>query len=163
VRRAPRRFGDGLTFDLEALRVRVINDALEYPGVNVSLTARLGASRATFPVDVSFGNAITPAPVVLAFPSLLLDEAVRVAAYLLETVVTEKFAALVEIGVNTTRFCQVKCLVTHITLFLQIHDKYISFEVAWDVIHQVLEGRPSPVVLKFKKACAHVSHDSRLT
>ena len=96
-------FGDGLTFDPDAVRVRVINDALEYPGVNVTLTARLGTSRATFPVDVSFGNVITPSPVALAFPPLLLDEAVRVAAYPLETVVTEKFAALVEIGVNTTR------------------------------------------------------------
>lgn len=96
-------FGDGLVFDPDDVKVRVINDALEYPGVNVSLLARLGTSRVTLPIDVSFGNVITPAPVTLSFPPLLLEDAVRVAAYPLETVVTEKFAALVEIGVATTR------------------------------------------------------------
>ncbi|MGY2895545.1 nucleotidyl transferase AbiEii/AbiGii toxin family protein [Deinococcus sp. UYEF24] len=96
-------FGDGLEFDPDTVQVRVINDMLEYPGVHVTLTASLGPSRVRVPIDVSFGNVITPAPVVLSFPQLLIPTAVRVVVYPLETVVTEKFAALVEIGSNTTR------------------------------------------------------------
>jgi Nucleotidyl transferase AbiEii toxin, Type IV TA system len=96
-------FGDGLIFDPDQLQVRVINDALEYPGVHAILIATLGPSCIRVPIDVSFGNVITPAPVVLTFPQLLIPQAVRVAIYPLETVVTEKFAALVEIGVDTTR------------------------------------------------------------
>lgn len=96
-------FGDGLIFDPDQVQVRVINDALEYPGVHVTLIATLGPSRIRVPIDVSFGNVITPAPVKLTFPQLLIPQAVRVAIYPLETVVTEKFAALVEIGVDTTR------------------------------------------------------------
>ncbi|HEX2863853.1 MAG TPA: nucleotidyl transferase AbiEii/AbiGii toxin family protein [Deinococcales bacterium] len=96
-------YADGLTFDPDSVRVRVINEALEYQGVNAALTASLGPSQVTVPLDVSFGNAITPAPVALAFPALLVPEGVPVMAYPLETVLSEKFAALVEIGLNTTR------------------------------------------------------------
>ena len=39
----------------------------------------------------------------LDFPRLLVPEAVRVSVYPLETVVAEKFAALVELGLLTTR------------------------------------------------------------
>ena len=96
-------FGDGLSFDPHSLRTTPINEALRYPGVTARLTATLGPSRVLLQLDFSFGNVITPAPVTLTFPVLLLDEAVRVAVYPLETVVTEKFAALVEIGEATTR------------------------------------------------------------
>ncbi|GAA4015629.1 hypothetical protein GCM10022631_29740 [Deinococcus rubellus] len=51
---------------------------------------------------MSFGNVITLAPVKLFFPPLL-DERVAVTVYPLETVITEKFAALVELGALTTR------------------------------------------------------------
>lgn len=76
---------------------------MNYPGVAVRLVALLGSSRANLQIDVSFGNAITPGPVTWTFPPLLVDRGVSVPIYPLETVVTEKFAALVEIGEATTR------------------------------------------------------------
>jgi Nucleotidyl transferase AbiEii toxin, Type IV TA system len=96
-------FGDGLRFDPASLDVRVINEGLTYPGVGIKLTAWLGASQATLQIDVSFGNVVIPAPVALHCPNLLLPQAVPVAVYPLETVVTEKFAALVKRGVTSTR------------------------------------------------------------
>jgi predicted nucleotidyltransferase component of viral defense system len=97
------RFGDGLTFDAAAISVIPNQLGHAYPGVKAHVIARLGASRADLNIDVSFGNAITPAPVVWTFPPLLLEQGVPVPIYPLETVVTEKFAALVEIGEATTR------------------------------------------------------------
>ena len=94
---------DGLTFDADSIQVQPINEGLEYPGVGVKVTTSLDTSRIVLQIDVSFGNVITPAPVQLAFPALLLEEAVTVNGYPLETVITEKFAALVERGAATTR------------------------------------------------------------
>ncbi|BDP43785.1 hypothetical protein DAETH_37540 (plasmid) [Deinococcus aetherius] len=96
-------YADSLTFDPESVRVSPINEAVNYPGVAVRLVALLGSSRANLQIDVSFGNAITPGPVTWTFPPLLVDRGVSVPIYPLETVVTEKFAALVEIGEATTR------------------------------------------------------------
>jgi len=96
-------YGDGLAFDPASVRVSPIQDALHYPGASVRLVALLGSSRASLQIDVSFGNAITPGPVTWTFPPLLVDSGVSVSIYPLETVITEKFAALVEIGEATTR------------------------------------------------------------
>lgn len=96
-------FGDGLTFDPASIRFRAINKALAYPGVKTFIRAILGPSRVDLQFDFSFGNVISPALVRMTFPRLLLDDAVRITVYPLETVITEKFAALVEIGETTTR------------------------------------------------------------
>ena len=95
--------GDGLVFDPDSVAVRRINEALQYPGVGVTVGASLGSSRVRLQLDLSFGNAITPEPVAWIFPALLLPRGVPVRLYPLETVVTEKFAALLEIGEATTR------------------------------------------------------------
>lgn len=96
-------FADGLGFDPTSIQTSPIIEAFYYPGVTARLRATLGSSQVTLQLDFSFGNVITPAPVHLDFPALFLDEAVSVAIYPLETVITEKFAALVEISEATTR------------------------------------------------------------
>lgn len=96
-------FDDGLLFDPESVRAVPINETLAYPGAAVRLRANLGRSRVDLQIDVSFGNIITPAPVPWTFPPLLLAQDVHVHLYPLETVITEKFAALLEIGTATTR------------------------------------------------------------
>ena len=96
-------FPDGLTFDPSDITTREMQIESKYQGVAAQVTATVGRARQTLPIDVSFGNVITPAPVTLAFPAMLVTEAVNVRVYPLETVVAEKFAALCELGLVTTR------------------------------------------------------------
>lgn len=98
-----REFPDGLTFDPADITTREMQIESDYQGVAAQVTATVGRARQTLPIDVSFGNVITPAPVTLAFPALLVTEVVNVRVYPLETVVAEKFAALCELGLVTTR------------------------------------------------------------
>ncbi|NJK43339.1 MAG: nucleotidyl transferase AbiEii/AbiGii toxin family protein [Pleurocapsa sp. SU_196_0] len=72
-------------------------------GVRVELVARCGTAFEKLTIDVSFGNAITPAPVRLDFPTLLGGTPHPILGYPLETVIAEKFAAAVELGLATTR------------------------------------------------------------
>ncbi len=55
-------------------------------------------------IDVSFGDVVTPAPLAVAFPTLLDLPAPQVRVYPRETVVAEKFEALVRLGKANTRF-----------------------------------------------------------
>ena len=96
-------YADGLAFGAAPLNVRVMQIESRYPGVSAQVTAQVGRARQVLPLDVSFGNVITPAPATLDFPRLLVPEAVQVSVYPLETVVAEKFATLVELGLLTTR------------------------------------------------------------
>jgi predicted nucleotidyltransferase component of viral defense system len=98
---------DGVTFDPEAVTGSVIKEDQEYEGVRVNLIGMLGRSRQPLQIDVGFGDAITAGPVKLEFPTLLnLDglSTPTILAYSIETVVAEKFEAMVSLGEVNTRY-----------------------------------------------------------
>ena len=131
--------GDGLTFDADSIQVQPINEGLKYPGVGVKVTASLDTSKIVLQIDVSFGNVITPAPVQLAFPALLLGEAVTVNGYPLETVITEKFAALVERGAATTRMKDIY------DLWVILRQESFDAAVVRRALQNSFEARGTPV------------------
>jgi predicted nucleotidyltransferase component of viral defense system len=94
---------DGLAFDPKAVRAETIREELAYQGVRVRCLARLGNARIPLQVDVGFGDVITPGPVRLDYPTLLDFPAPRLQAYPRETVVAEKFHALVKLGLTNSR------------------------------------------------------------
>jgi Nucleotidyl transferase AbiEii toxin, Type IV TA system len=94
---------DGLVFDASSVTVTEIRDTQEYGGFRVLLTARLGTANLRLQIDVGFGDAITPAPVITEFPSILGQSRPRVRVYPRETVVAEKFEAMVQLGMANSR------------------------------------------------------------
>ncbi|MGK2966619.1 MAG: nucleotidyl transferase AbiEii/AbiGii toxin family protein [Tepidiformaceae bacterium] len=67
------------------------------------LNARLAGARLRLHIDVGFGDAVTPEPAVVSFPTLLDFPAPEVRVYPPETVVAEKFEAMVDLGIANTR------------------------------------------------------------
>jgi hypothetical protein len=94
---------DGLSFLSETIRVERIRDEEAYEGVRVRLEARLGNVRIPLQIDVGFGDAIVPAPKKLEFPTLLEFPAPKLNAYPKESVVAEKFEAIVKLGMANSR------------------------------------------------------------
>lgn len=94
---------DGLTFSPSSVTAARMRGRQEYGGVRVKLTAMLGNARIPLQVDVGFGDAVTPEPRMTTFPPLLSFPAPRVRAYPAETVVAEKFQAMVSLGIANTR------------------------------------------------------------
>ncbi|HEX6122910.1 MAG TPA: nucleotidyl transferase AbiEii/AbiGii toxin family protein [Ktedonobacterales bacterium] len=95
---------DGLTFQPETVRAAPIREEQEYGSIRVHLLALLGKARLPLQVDVGFGDVVTPTPADIAFPTLLSDlPAPHVRVYPRETVVAEKFEAIVRLGVPNTR------------------------------------------------------------
>ena len=94
---------DGLIFDPASIRVAAIRPEDEYGGRRVSLVGRLGAARLTVLVDVGIGDAVEPEPEWLDYPSLLDLPRPRLRAYRPETVIAEKFHAMVLLGSRNSR------------------------------------------------------------
>lgn len=98
---------DGIRFDPESVVGSIIKPDQEYEGVRVNVLGFLGSSRQSLQVDIGFGDAITAGPVSLEYPILLeLDTLVipNILAYSIETVVAEKFEAMVSLGEINTRY-----------------------------------------------------------
>ena len=94
---------DGISFDIEGMRAEEIRTTRAYHGVRLSIPALLGKARIRLQVDVGFGDAVTPGPEAVEFPSLLGQSATMLRAYPVETVVAEKSVAMIERGLATTR------------------------------------------------------------
>lgn len=95
---------DGVRFDPESVQARPILEEAEYGGVRVTLVAFLGTAREPMHVDVGFGDAVTPGPSPMRFPTLL-DEmpAPELLAYNDETTVAEKFETMIRRGLVNSR------------------------------------------------------------
>ena len=98
---------DGVRFNTDEIRGQLIKEDQEYEGVRVLIPARLGAARIRVQVDVGFGDVITPAALEAEIPTLLgeaLNQSpLRLRVYNRETVIAEKFEAMVKLGTSNTR------------------------------------------------------------
>jgi len=95
---------DGLEFVAESVRGGRIKEDQEYEGVRISVQARLEQARLSLQIDIGFGDAVTPAPEEIEYPTLLADSpAPHLRAYSRYSVVAEKFQAMVMLGIANTR------------------------------------------------------------
>ncbi len=94
---------DGLTFLPDTVHARPIREQQEYGGVRVLLQAQLGTARLRVQADVGFGDVVTPDAQTAMFPTLLDLPAPQLRMYPRETVVAEKFEAMVRLGLTNTR------------------------------------------------------------
>ena len=95
---------DGVTFDVDGLRSEPITVEKEYPGTRFFVTALMDTIVYPMSMDIGFGDVVTPGPVSVDFPLLLQDvPSINIQAYSLETIVAEKFHAMVERDVNNSR------------------------------------------------------------
>jgi predicted nucleotidyltransferase component of viral defense system len=94
---------DAATFLPDSVRVVQIREEDAYGGRRVTLQARVGDARLTVQVDIGIGDAVTPAPQWLEYPSLLDLPRPRLRAYPRETVLAEKVHAMVLLGTRNSR------------------------------------------------------------
>ncbi|MCG2763996.1 MAG: nucleotidyl transferase AbiEii/AbiGii toxin family protein [Desulfarculaceae bacterium] len=94
---------DGLQFDAGMVQVEAIREDQVYQGLRVKFVAHLGTISINVQIDVGFGDAVTPGPELIDYPTLLDQPAPRIRAYPKESVVAEKLQAMVAIGMPNSR------------------------------------------------------------
>lgn len=92
---------DGVTFDVAGLTVEPIREELEYGGLRLKTYATIDSARIRVVIDIGFGDAVEPTEMDL--PVLLDLPAPRLRAYPPETVIAEKFQAMVMLGRANSR------------------------------------------------------------
>lgn len=94
---------DGLAFLAGHVKGERIKDDDEYMGIRLHLEARMGAARIPLQIDVGFGDAITPPPIQEQLLTLLDFPPPSILVYPWETVIAEKFQAIVQLGMDNSR------------------------------------------------------------
>lgn len=94
---------DGVIFDLKGLRIEAIREEVEYGGSRLRTTADLAGARIPITVDIGFGDAVEPGVDDIILPVLLDMPSPHLRAYPPETVIAEKFHAMVILGMANSR------------------------------------------------------------
>lgn len=95
---------DAVAFDTGSISAEEIAGQDKYPGIRLFVTAKLDTIRQRIQVDVGFGDVVLPSPIKLSYPTLLPGSGIPVIqAYSLETVVAEKFEAMIDLSVLNSR------------------------------------------------------------
>lgn len=127
---------DGTVFDTDSIETEEINENRVYKGIRLHVTAQLDTVRQKTTMDIGFGDVITPEPQELEYPLLLNGlPAASIMAYSLETVVAEKFQAMIELSENNNRMKDFYDLYT--LLYNNTLDSYMLEKA----IHATLKNR----------------------
>ncbi len=94
---------DGLRFDATSLVCETLNHLDGYDGVGVHLFCYLGRADIAVKIDIGFSGGLRPAPVLVDYPTLLSMPRPRLRAYRQESVIAEKFEAMLKHDLATSR------------------------------------------------------------
>lgn len=94
---------DGMVFDPATVKAERIKEDADYEGVRVRFIGLLARSRVSMQIDVGFGDVVTPGAETITYPTLLDFPAAELSGYPRETVVAEKFQAMVYLRTMNSR------------------------------------------------------------
>lgn len=94
---------DGLAFAIESVAGQAIKEEADYSGVRVTFQAFLENARVPMQIDIGFGDTVVPDAGFADYPTILDHSQPRLRAYPKETVVAEKFEAMVKLGQLNSR------------------------------------------------------------
>ena len=67
------------------------------------MRASVGGAEAKIQIDIGFGDAVTPEPETVAYPTLIGHPSPTLRVYPQETVIAEKVEAMIKLGLLNTR------------------------------------------------------------
>jgi len=94
---------DGLVFDPETVKGQRIKEDADYEGVRVKFLGFLDRSRVHIQIDIGFNDIIYPRPKFIEYPVILDFPKPHLKGYPAESVVSEKFEAMIKLGLLNSR------------------------------------------------------------
>ena len=94
---------DALIFETSKIICEPIIKDADYKGIRVNIVCSLGVIKKNLQVDIGHGDVVYPHVNFTNFPSLLDSELENIAAYTLESVIAEKFEAMVKLSYSNSR------------------------------------------------------------
>ena len=94
---------DGLMFDSSVIQGRKIKEDADYEGVRVKFTGFLESARIPMQIDVGFGDIVHPKIRVVDYPVILDFPKPHLKGYPQESVISEKFEAMIKLGLLNSR------------------------------------------------------------
>ena len=130
---------DAVRFDTETIRAERIKEDAAYEGVRIKVTAFLDKSKKTLQFDIGFGDVIVPKAVEMEYPSLLDMDTPKIKAYSIESVIAEKFEAMLYLAEANSR------MKDFYDVYVLSKTSCFDGRVLYEAISQTLQRRGTPL------------------
>ena len=94
---------DGVKFTSSSLISEQIKENADHEGIRIKIDATLGQARKKLQMDIGFGDVIIPRAMKMEFPTLLEEKPPRIKVYSMESIISEKFEAMVKLAMVNSR------------------------------------------------------------
>ncbi len=132
---------DAVVFDVENITAKNITENKDYHGVRLSIPVSMDTVFQVLTMDIGFGDIVTPAPVNIDYPIMLEHlPSANILAYSLETVVAEKFHAVVILADQTSR------MKDYYDLYQIFNTQELDTGVLQEAIANTFENRHLPYI-----------------
>ncbi len=94
---------DSLIFNAENITGQRVTEDADYEGIRVSFIGKLDTARINMQLDIGFGDIVVPATQRISLPSMLDFPPPNLNGYSMESVIAEKFEAMLKLGELNSR------------------------------------------------------------
>lgn len=134
-------FEDGLVFIPESIKSETITEDADYEGVRVRFLANLDTARITLQIDIGFGDVVFPDPEKVSLPTILDSPSPVVLGYSRESLIAEKFEAMVKLGSLNSR------MKDFFDIWMLSHQFRFDFRTLSEAIKKTFAQRKTPLIL----------------
>lgn len=146
---------DAISFNTEKLILRESQLTAKYTGISTSFSAKLFTTNIPILIDFGFNDIIYPKPQKIQYPTLLALPEPNILGYTPETVIAEKFEAIVSLSISNTRMKDFYDL----WIILKTHN--IQAEKLFITIQKVFKNRNTE--LKYPASFSSIFYDEPKT
>lgn len=120
---------DGVIFDRDSLALEDIIKNGNYQGIRIHLTGHLDRTKQRMQIDIGFGDVVLPAPQAMVYPVILDMEAPNLLAYSVESVIAEKFEAMIDLAEANTRMKD----------FYDVYHLLVNQPIHYDILEKAIQ------------------------
>ena len=148
---------DEVKFDV--VSITEIREMDDYFGFRVSLIAVIGTMKIPLKIDITTGDKIIPSEISYEYPLMFENRSIKIKAYNLETILSEKIETIISRGNQNTRMRDFY----DVYILLKLKSKNIDYNILRLAIEETSQKRDSlNLLLKYKEIISNIENNNEM-
>ena len=148
---------DEVKFDV--VSITEIREMDDYFGFRVSLIAGIGTMKIPLKIDITTGDKIIPSEISYEYPLMFENRSIKIKAYNLETILSEKIETIISRGNQNTRMRDFY----DVYILLKLKSKNIDYNILRLAIEETSPKRDSlNLLLKYKEIISNIENNNEM-
>ena len=143
----------------DVVSITEIRETDDYFGFRVSLIAGIGTMKIPLKIDITTGDKIIPSEISYEYPLMFENRSIKIKAYNLETILSEKIETIISRGNQNTRMRDFY----DVYILLKLKSKNIDYNILRLAIEETSKKRDSlNLLLKYKEIISNIENNNEM-